>query len=361
MCARFLALYGLFSRLGAARAAARQSLTRAGVTPSPRFFLTPRGVFDGLCGWRVSSAFAGEAPFSASLLPPSAAKGDPQLRGPVEKGTRKGGPAAKGLPAGGPKKGNRQKIFLVKKEDPRYASRRGTKNGNPIPTPNERETVMDKSEIRSGYEITASGTFFAAQDRNKVLRTWGPETFFLPEFSTIKTGFKWQETKRGDIVIKRAVPKIEKVNSLAWASHLIQRYYLPARLAAKHKDFVRFRTCVITNTKRVTKEIAVSSDLREENIPTMTLEQLRTLCAISAVAIPLDDFADIAEARKAVQDELQNIKLAQRKKSSSPALEPNEEPEAEPESQSEAPETEEYGEGTIQTSAVDPDEENLFK
>jgi hypothetical protein len=88
---------------------------------------------------------------------------------------------------------------------------------------------------------------------------------------------------------------------------------LPARLAAKHKDFVRFRTCIITSTRRVSQAVSAADNLVEENIPTMTLEQLRTLCTIKALQVPLDDFANIMEARTAVRDELQNLKLAERK------------------------------------------------
>lgn len=210
----------------------------------------------------------------------------------------------------------------------------------------DRETVMEKKVV-AGYEITVNGTFFASQDRNKVLRTFGNETFFLPEFSTIRTGYMWKETKQGGHTIKRSVPKMERVNSLQWASHIVQRYFLPARLAAKYKDFVRFRTCVIVNTKRVAKEMDAASDLREENIATMTLEQLRALCALRAVALPLDSFADINEARTAVRDELSNLKLAERKQSTAP----------EPELTPEAPEVETIGaEGSIVTSPVNDDD-----
>lgn len=206
--------------------------------------------------------------------------------------------------------------------------------------------MANKSEVQSGYEITCSGQFFAAQDRSKVIRTFSNEVFFLPEFSTIRTGYEWKETKQGGHTIKRSVPKMERVNSLQWASHLIQRYYLPARLAAKHKDFVRFRICTITNTRRVTKEVT-QTDLREENIATMTLEQLRSLCALRAVALPLDSFADISEARIAVRDELSNLKLAERKSTPTPEVD----------SIPEAPETETFGaEGTIMTAPVTDDE-----
>jgi hypothetical protein len=210
---------------------------------------------------------------------------------------------------------------------------------------NERETVMAKAELKSGYEITCSGTFFATQDRNKVLRTWGPETFFLPENMTIKTGYVYKEVKVGGHPIKRAVEKKETVNSLQWASHIIQRYLLPSRLASKHKDFVRFRTCVITNTKRVTKAVDPAEDLDEKNIGTMTLEQLRTLCAIKAMPVPLDDFADIEEARIAVRNDLQNLKLAAKANIAEPAADTIEEPEVEV-----------IGEGTITTAPVTDDD-----
>jgi hypothetical protein len=208
-----------------------------------------------------------------------------------------------------------------------------------------------ETQIQSGYEITVSGQYYAAQDRSKVIRVFSNEKFFLPEYSTIKTGFMWKEVKLGPNTppVKRAVPKMEKVNSLQWASHLVQRYYLPARLAAKYPDFTRFRTCTITNTKRVTKEVSIADDLREENIPNMTLEQLRTLCTVKAMPIPLDDFADITEARAAVQDELQNLKLAEKKNKQV-------EPELTTETVPEEAETETVGDATITTAPVTDDE-----
>ena len=155
--------------------------------------------------------------------------------------------------------------------------------------------------------------------------------------------------------LKRAVPKMEKVNSLQWASHIIQRYMLPARLAAKHKDFVRFRTCIITSTRRVSQAVSAADNLVEENIPTMTLEQLRTLCTIKALQVPLDDFANIAEARVAVRDELQNIKIAERKAKIETAL-TEDIPEPAPAPAEEAETETLKGGGTITTAPVTDDD-----
>jgi hypothetical protein len=99
----------------------------------------------------------------------------------------------------------------------------------------------------------------------------------------------------------------------------------------------------------VTKEVSIADDLREENIPNMTLEQLRTLCTVKAMPIPLDDFADITEARAAVQDELQNLKLAEKKNKQV-------EPELTTETVPEEAETETVGDATITTAPVTDDE-----
>jgi len=213
-------------------------------------------------------------------------------------------------------------------------------------------------QTQSGYEVTCSGQFYATQDRSKVLRTFSGEVFFLPETMTIKTGFKYVEMQLGSgdktHKIKRAVPKMEKVNSLAWSQHIIQRYMLPARLAAKYKDFSRFRTCVITSTKRVNRAVSAADDLSEENIPVMTLEQLHTLCTIKAMQVPLDDFADIVEARRAVMDELQNIKLAEAKNKVQPEEAAEEISTPEP---AEKAETEDLkGGGSITTAPVTDDD-----
>lgn len=223
------------------------------------------------------------------------------------------------------------------------------------------QATQQAKQLQSGYEVIVTGQYYAAQDRSKVIRAFGPETFFLPETMTLKTGYVYQEKKIAEgHTIKRAVPKMEKVNSLKWAMHIVQRYLLPARLAEKHKDFVRFRTCTITNTKHVTKEVDPSTDLREENIQNMTLEQLRTLCTIKAVPIPIDDFADIAEARKAVQDELQNLKLAEKKSRTAPVETAEEAETAEDElpleSSADDREQVDFQEGSIATSKVDDDD-----
>jgi hypothetical protein len=205
-----------------------------------------------------------------------------------------------------------------------------------------------------GYVVTVRGQYWAMDDRKKTIKTYGPESFFLPEKQNIRVGYEYKMIEIEGAKIKRSMPKFQEVNSLAYALHIIQRYLLPARLASKHPDCVRFRTCVITNTRRSTPKDTELVAVSESNVKEMSLEQLRVLANLKGLAIPLDGFASVHDARQAVQDELDNMRLAIKEQDHETDL--SEESTA----QDEERETEDYENGQIETSKVSPEESDLF-
>lgn len=203
-----------------------------------------------------------------------------------------------------------------------------------------------------GYVVTVRGQYFASGEHKRAIKTYGPESFFLPEKQTIRVGYEYRMITVDGAKIKRSLPKMQEVNSLAYALHIIQRYLLPARLAVKHPDYIRFRTCVITNTRRSTpKDLAVLGS-PEENIKDMSLEQLRVVANLKGLVIPLDSFATVQDARQAVQDELDNMRLAIKEQAHESAPDLEESTDSTDEDESE--------DGSIKTQKVDPEESDLF-
>lgn len=209
-----------------------------------------------------------------------------------------------------------------------------------------------------GYIVTVRGQYYASGETKRMIRTYGPEAFFIPEKQNLKVGYEYKMISVGGSKIKRSVPKMQEVNGLAYALHIIQRYLLPARLALKCKDYIRFRTCTIVDTRRATASDSQSKMLDESKIKEMSLEQLRTLVNLRGLAVPLDSFASIADARQAVQDELDNLKIA---------LEAQDRDESDLEipgvtstSEGETSEYDSNEDGSIQTNVVDSKEDDLF-
>lgn len=218
---------------------------------------------------------------------------------------------------------------------------------------NTQSPTFQKQKDTPGYVVTVRGQYFASGEHKRAIKTYGPESFFLPEKQTIRVGYEYKMITVEGAKIKRSLPKMQEVNSLAYALHIIQRYLLPARLAVKYPDYIRFRTCVITNTRRSTPKDLATLSTSEDNIKEMSLEQLRVVANLKGLVIPLDSFATVQDARQAVQDELDNLRLALKEQDH------ENEPELD-EPAEEAPEDEEFKDGNIRTQKVDPEESDLF-
>lgn len=158
--------------------------------------------------------------------------------------------------------------------------------------------------MQTGYELTVVGRYFARGDKGKTLKNYGPEIFFLPTTMEIQTGYQWVETKTDGQTIRRAVPKKEVVNSLAWANHILKKYFLPTRLGEKFPDFVALQTQQIISSKRTEREQAQISDVRKMKISDMSVPQLKELCVFEGLMLIFDAFPTVEDARRAVEVEL---------------------------------------------------------
>lgn len=170
--------------------------------------------------------------------------------------------------------------------------------------------------MQTGYELSVVGRYFSRAEKGKSLKNYGPEVFFLPSEMEIQTGYKWEETVTDGHKIRRAVPKKERVNSLAWANHILKKYFLPTRLAEKHPDFVALQTQQIISSKKAERESAAISDVRKMKISDMSVPQLKELCIFEGLMLIFDSFPTVEDARRAVAMELAAKQKAQKPASS---------------------------------------------
>ena len=161
---------------------------------------------------------------------------------------------------------------------------------------------------KKGYNVTVAGQFYAGSGKDKQLRAFKSEVFFIPETVEISIGRKFVEKLNADgKKIKVSVPNKKTVNGLKAAQHVIQRRLLGDRLSEKYEDFAGVRTCVILNYKRTTMPADQVMDL-EKPIDEMSKQGLRTICALESLNTDPNIFASLDDARQAIKMELGQIK-----------------------------------------------------
>ncbi len=172
---------------------------------------------------------------------------------------------------------------------------------------------MSQPEMIVGYDVTVRGQYQSASGKDRILKTFGPATFFLPEYVEIPNGKKKvQKTVNGHInqvwepqTAKRAVT----VDNVAlW---VIQRRLLPTWLAEHHPDCTTFRTCAIVpgGMKRVFRPKSEMLDMNK-SIDEMSIPELKHFCSMKQIAVPVSAFTDVKEAREAVRFELEQQGVA---------------------------------------------------
>lgn len=167
--------------------------------------------------------------------------------------------------------------------------------------------MSNKNQI-VGYDVTVRGSYYSADGNKRVLKVYGPATFFIPEFVEIPNGKKKVVKKDGDKVISTTyVPQTAKraVTIPNVARYVIMRRILPTWLAENHPDGVTFRTCDIVpgSMKRVMRDKSQALIL-DKPIKEMSLQELAAFCKLKSINTPISAFDDAAEARKAVQYEI---------------------------------------------------------
>jgi hypothetical protein len=160
-----------------------------------------------------------------------------------------------------------------------------------------------------GYQVTCGGQYYAGTGRDKLVKTFKSEVFYIPQVVEIAIGRKYVE-KAGPNGTKTriSVPDRKTVNGLKAAQHIIQRRLLAARLTEKYVDFTGVRTCQILDSKQVAEIPAEHIVDTTRPVKNMNLVELKTICAMESLNVNPAMFADLDDARSAVEQELKTVK-----------------------------------------------------
>lgn len=172
---------------------------------------------------------------------------------------------------------------------------------------------------KRGYRVTVSGQYYSGVGREKVIKTFRGEVFYVPETVEITNGRKFQFTKdKQGNKVKTSVPNRMVVNGLRAAQHIIQRRLLHSRLAAnseKYPGYTAFRTCTIMNSEGPLPIPADQLVDLTKPVSAMTLTELHALCAAESLVNKPEMYGSLDDARQAIAQELRESR-----KSASPAV-----------------------------------------
>lgn len=199
-----------------------------------------------------------------------------------------------------------------------------TKKAPLAKTPNTNNTPGGK--LVPCYEVKVRGQYQAADGKNRILKTFGPVSFILPEYVQIPNGKKRVEKIVNGHKLQNWEPQFKKsaVTVENVALYIVQRRLLPPWLAENHPDCVTFRTCSIVpgglrRVMRPEKETLVL----DKPIEAMSLQELIIFCKNKNINLALAAFSDVKDAREAVLYELDL--LAEAKKNGQTETESEEE------------------------------------
>ena len=168
----------------------------------------------------------------------------------------------------------------------------------------------DNEQKIQGYQIRARGQYYT---REKTLKFYDL-TFFIPKEVEIQVRREWKWFKSGKSKIKRSVPVYDKVNGRENAQYIIQRLLLPSELAEKYQDALAAKTCRIGESKLAQGSASQYADISKKPISKMSKPELMRFCKLHSLDTPIDNFADIEDARQAVQDSFDDVRFAGAKK-----------------------------------------------
>lgn len=168
---------------------------------------------------------------------------------------------------------------------------------------------MSNEKLIVGYDVTVRGQYHAASGKDRILKTFGPVTFFLPEYVEIPNGRKKVQRVVDGRLTQMFEPQFAK-KSIATdnvALWVIQRRLLPTWLAQNHPDCVTFRTCQITpgGMKRVQRP-AADAIILDKPVREMSIHELAAFCKMKNLVVPVSAFKDVEEARAAVLMEMES-------------------------------------------------------
>jgi len=161
-----------------------------------------------------------------------------------------------------------------------------------------------EQEMVEGYEVTVRGQFYARDGKMKILKVFGPETFFIPKEVEVEAGRKIENKTVNGQLMRKGVPVFRKCDGLVAAQHIIQRQLLPARLTENYPGSDGFRTCHIVNKKKVSKPADEVRLIDKMPLSKMTLGELQAFCKKRNIQLPVDQFGSPEDACEAVKQEL---------------------------------------------------------
>jgi len=172
------------------------------------------------------------------------------------------------------------------------------------------------------YECTVRGQYQAQDGRNRILKTFGPVTFILPEYVEIPNGKKRVNKTVDGTVVQTWEPQFKRcaITTDNVALYIVQRRLLPTWLATAHTDCATFRTCSIVpgGLRRVMRP-AKDAQVYDKPVSEMSLQELVSFCKTRQLSVQVLAFTDVKEAREAVLYELEVTGLAKPSGKSTPA------------------------------------------
>jgi hypothetical protein len=158
------------------------------------------------------------------------------------------------------------------------------------------------------YEATVRGQYQSADGKSRVLRTFGPVTFVLPEYVDIPNGKKRVNKTVDGSIVQSWEPQFKKsaITTENVALYVVQRRLLPSWLADHHKDCVVFRTCAIVpgGLRRVMRP-AKDAQVLDKPLDQMSIPELASFCKVRGLNVQVSAFGNVVDAREAVKYELE--------------------------------------------------------
>lgn len=160
------------------------------------------------------------------------------------------------------------------------------------------------TQEQKGFAVTVAGQYYAGTGRDKLIKSYKAEVFYIPEVVEIAIGRKYVEKQNADgKKIRVSVPDKKSVSGKTAALHVIQRRFLAARLQERYPDYTGFRTCQIIDIKPSVIPAEHVVDITRP-VKNMNLVELKTICAMESLNTNPSMFADLDDARSAVASEL---------------------------------------------------------
>lgn len=163
---------------------------------------------------------------------------------------------------------------------------------------------QDPTKNIAGYEVTVRGQYQSISGKDRVLKNYGPVTFFLPEYVEMPNGKKRVNKTVDGRVVQTWEPQFKKsaVTIDGVALYIVQRRLLPTWLGEKYPDAAQFRTCSIVpgGMKRVMRP-AKDAVILNKPVAEMSKHELAAYCKMHGLDVQVMAYADAAEAAEAVQ------------------------------------------------------------